>query len=89
VKRLVADSNTNIFDAIELAYKDPEVDTIYLLTDGEPTTGRLVAPEDILDEVLRWNRQRQIVIHCIGIGTDADLLKRLAQESGGTYKQVK
>jgi len=88
VKRLVAEHGTNIFDAIELAYKDPEVDTIYLLTDGEPTAGRLVAPEDILDEVLRWNRQRQVVIHCIGIGTDAELLKRLAQESGGTYKQV-
>jgi len=89
VKRLVAEGGTNIFDALELAYKDPEVDTIYLLTDGEPTAGRLIAPEDILDEVLRWNRQRQIVIHCVSIGTDAELLKRLAQESGGTYKQVK
>lgn len=89
VKRLVAQFGTNIFDALELAYQDPEVDTIYLLTDGEPTAGRLVVPDDILDEVLRWNRRRQIVIHCIGIGTDAELLKRLAQESGGTYKQVK
>ena len=42
-----------------------------------------------LDEVLRRNRQRQIVIHCIGIGTDAQLLKQLAKESGGIYKQVK
>jgi HEAT repeat protein len=89
VKRFVVEGGTNLFDAIELAYKDPEVDTIYLLTDGEPTTGRFVATEDILDEVLRWNRQRQIVIHCIAIGTDAELLKRLAQETGGTYKQVK
>ena len=89
VKRLVAEGSTNIFDALELAYKDPEVDTIYLLTDGQPTAGRFVSVEDILDEVLRWNRRRQIVIHGISIGTDADLLKRLAQESGGTYKQVK
>ncbi|HEX6813784.1 MAG TPA: VWA domain-containing protein [Planctomycetota bacterium] len=89
VNKLVAEGNTNIFDAVELAFQDPDVDTIYLLTDGQPTTGRLVAVEDILDEVLRWNRQRQIVLHCIGLGIDSDLLKRLAQESGGSYKYLR
>ncbi len=88
VKKLAAAAGTNIFDALELAFKDPDVDTIYLLTDGQPTAGRLVNTEDILDEVQRWNRQRQIVIHCISIGLDSDLLKRLAKESGGSYKYV-
>jgi hypothetical protein len=46
-------------------------------------------PEDIADEVLRWNRLRQIVIHTIGFGTDSALLKRLAEESGGVYTFVK
>ncbi|MFY9344906.1 MAG: VWA domain-containing protein, partial [Planctomycetota bacterium] len=81
-------AGTNIFDALEFAFADPKVDTIYLLTDGEPTMGRVQAPDEIAAEVRRWNRTRQIVIHCIGLGTDSELLKRLARESGGTYKFV-
>ncbi len=88
VKALAPGGGTNIFDALEKAFQDPGVDTIYLLTDGEPSAGRLVAVDDIVDEVRRWNRQRQIVIHCIGLGIDSQLLKRLAQESGGSYKYV-
>jgi hypothetical protein len=39
--------------------------------------------------VRRWNRTRQIVIHCISIGLDSDLLKRLAAMSGGEYRYVR
>ncbi len=80
---------TNIFDALERAFADPKVDTIYLLTDGQPSAGRVRATDDILDEVRRWNRTRQIVVHCIGLGIDSDLLKRLAKETGGSYKYVR
>lgn len=80
---------TNIFDALELAFADPKVDTIFLLTDGEPSVGKVVAPEAILEEVRRWNRTRQIVIHCIGLGIDSELLKRLAADTGGQYRCVK
>ena len=80
---------TNLFDALERAFADPDVDTIYLLSDGEPTNGRLVAPDEILDEVRRWNLQRQIVIHCIGLGIDSRLLRELAADSGGDYRVVR
>jgi hypothetical protein len=80
---------TNIFDALEKAFADPDVDTIYLLTDGQPTEGRVRTVDGILEEVRRWNRTRQIVIHCIGFGIDSELLKRLAADSGGTYKHVR
>lgn len=80
---------TNLFDALERAFADAEVDTIYLLSDGEPTNGRLVAPDEILDEVRRWNLQRQIVIHCIGLGTDSRLLRELAADSGGDHRVVR
>lgn len=80
---------TNIFDALEMAFRDPKVDTIYLLTDGQPTEGAVRDPTAIVEEVQRWNRLRQVVIHCIGLGIDSDLLKRLAATSGGSYKHVK
>ncbi len=87
--KLAIGTATNIFDALETAFVDPDVDTIYLLTDGEPTVGRFVDPDDIVDEVTRWNRQRQIVINCIGLGVDSQLLRRLAASSGGEYRHVK
>lgn len=88
-KALPLGRGTNIFDALEKAFEDPKVDTIYLLTDGQPSAGRVRTTEGILEEVKRWNRTRQIVIHCIGIGIDSDLLKRLAAENGGVYKYVR
>ena len=88
VKAIGLGQGTNIFDALEVAFADPEIDTIYLLTDGEPTAGKLIAPDDILEEVRRQNRSRQIVIHCIGLGIDSQLLAKLAAESGGVYKYV-
>ena len=81
--------STNIFDTLERAFADQDVDTIYLLTDGDPSAGRIKDVEGIAEEVRRWNRTRQIVIHCIGIGTDSPLLKRLAAENGGSYKFVR
>lgn len=89
VKKLRIGGGTNIYGALERAFMDPNVDTIYLLTDGEPSAGEVVLPDDIADEVRRWNRLRQIVIHTIGFGIDSALLKRLAEESGGIYTYVK
>lgn len=88
VKAIAPGGGTNIFDALEKAFQDPGVDTIYLLTDGEPSAGRLTGVDDIADEIRKQNRARQIVIHCIGLGIDSALLKRLAAESGGSYKYV-
>ena len=67
---------------------DPNVDTVYLLSDGEPSAGEVINAEDIADEILRWNRLRQIVIHTIGFGIDSQLLQRLADESGGIYRYI-
>ena len=76
---------TNIHDALELAFQDPEVDTVYLLTDGQPSAGRITDIDELADAVRRWNYSRQIVIHGIAVGQKSALLKRLAEESGGEY----
>lgn len=89
VDRMRLGGGTNIFDALERAFQDPTIDTIYLLTDGEPSSGKIVAADAIADEVRRWNRTRQVIIHCIGLGIDSALLKRLAKESGGEYRHVR
>jgi hypothetical protein len=52
-------------------------DTIFFLTDGKPTTGKIMDPAGILAAVATWNETRRIQIHCIGIG-DQD-----AEQGGG------
>jgi len=84
-KAAVGRGGTNIHDALELAFRDPDVDTIYLLSDGEPTVGKIVDVTELAAAVRRWNYTRQIVVHTISLGTDSKLLQQLAQDSGGQY----
>ena len=51
---------TNIFDTLELALKDQRLDTIYLLSDGEPTTGRFRDTDGICRELKAMNRERPV-----------------------------
>ena len=80
---------TNLYDGLEFAFDDPEVDTIYLLTDGQPSGGRFTDAADIVEQVRLMNRSRQIVIHCISIGQRSTLLQDLAALTGGAYKEVR
>ncbi len=98
-EKLEPQDATNIMDALEKAFDlagggkmqvdenyKGGVDTIFFMTDGTPTIGKSLDPKVIGDTVQKWNAVRKIRIHCIGIGKHAeDLLKRLADESGGTY----
>lgn len=87
VRQMRAGGGTNVHAALELAFRDPRVDTIYLLSDGAPSAGEIRDVQRLADEVRRWNRLRRIKIHGISIGTDSVLLRRLAEESGGRYQR--
>jgi len=76
---------TNLYDGVELALNHSDVDTIFLLSDGAPGTGKFTSTPDILRGVGRLNQTRRIAIHCISVGADSDLLKKLAAANGGKY----
>ncbi len=89
---------TNIYGALERAlelagagddgeWAEPEIDTIYLLTDGRATVGLTTDTDDILAFVRERNRTAGITIHTIGLSAahDTHLLRRLAEDNGGTY----
>jgi Mg-chelatase subunit ChlD len=63
------------------------IDTIYFLTDGRATVGLTTNTEEILSYVRERNRNSGIVVHTIGLSDahDAVLMRRLAEENGGTY----
>ena len=76
---------TNLYDGLEKSLMDGNVDTVMLLSDGAPGAGRYVATPDILRAVRRLNQTRRIAIHCVSLGRDSELLRRLARENGGKY----
>jgi hypothetical protein len=80
---------TNVFDALDKAFALKDVDTIYLLSDGQPVGGKIDDPLLLRDEIKAWNSTRRIPIHAISLGGDVALLRRLAEDSGGVFRLVK
>jgi len=88
---------TNTFGALEWAlgmagrgtkdkHYEVAVDTIFFLSDGRPTHGRFVDPDDILREVKEANDLRKVVIHTIAIGEfQKSFMERLARENSGVF----
>jgi len=62
------------------------LDTIFFLSDGRPSHGDFVDPDDILREVRLANELRKVVIHTIAIGEfQKEFMRQLAEESGGVF----
>jgi Ca-activated chloride channel family protein len=93
VAYLNATGHTATYDAIDAAFRF-DVEAVYFLTDGEPTTGKFVAPRDILEAVSQGNRRRRISIYAVGVGPGAagspldTFLKMLAEQNFGLYRRV-
>lgn len=85
VEHLGSRGGTNIYDALAFAMGDPSVDTIFLLTDGEPSAGTVTDLGLIRQHIADWNRTRHVKIHCIAVGSDFPLLEWIAQDANGTY----
>ncbi|MFH1226286.1 MAG: hypothetical protein V1701_00105 [Planctomycetota bacterium] len=74
-------------------------DTVFLLTDGQPTVGKILLPDDIINSVRRLNDLRRIKINTIAVGASdsADenttdqllvniyLMRRIAEVTGGSF----
>ncbi|MDA1221339.1 MAG: HEAT repeat domain-containing protein [Planctomycetota bacterium] len=89
VAALKPTGGTNVHDAMARAFAEPDVDTIYLLSDGSPSAGPIVDPDQLATEIARWNRSRRIRIHCVSIGAESPMLERIATESGGEYAMTR
>lgn len=96
---LPAEGGTNTWDSLELAFqiagassdkkRDQGADTIFFVSDGQPSVGRLTDPNEILVELARLNRTRRVRINTITIGSegsgiDPEFLKRMADENFGS-----
>jgi hypothetical protein len=67
------------------AIKSP-LDTVYFLSDGRPSVGKLIETNEILAEVRKHNEIFRMVLHCIAIGDfTKEFMKQLAEENGGVF----
>jgi HEAT repeat protein len=85
VARLTPGGATNLYDSLRLAFEDEDVDTIFVLSDGEPTAGEVTDVGKIREDVRAWNEHRGIEINTIGIGGRLDILQWLSEDSGGKH----
>lgn len=67
------------------AIKSP-LDTVYFLSDGRPSVGKIVETNEILKEVRRHNEVFRMVIHAVAIGEfQKEFLAQLAAQNGGVF----
>jgi Mg-chelatase subunit ChlD len=67
------------------------LEAVYLLTDGRPTEGPVIAPPAIVNDILHRNRFRHLNFNTIGVsvrGATEEFLKALADESGGEFRAL-
>ena len=80
-------SGTPIYQAMEktmqlLKDKDLEFDSVYLLTDGEPTD--VIQKQPYVD-MIKKELPKHVKIHTISIGHESDLLREIAKRGRGNY----
>jgi hypothetical protein len=93
------DLGTNIHAGMKAAFEiaglgsrdsgyQSEIDTIFFMTDGQPTVGEVTDALELRRLIREWNRLSRIRIHCIGVGKDPNiaLLYGIAEDSGGQFQ---
>ncbi|NRA95289.1 MAG: VWA domain-containing protein [Planctomycetes bacterium] len=96
VRALSPSGNTNIHDGLSRAFhperkpsksdvvKGP--DTLFLLTDGNPSTGTYTSRIELRDAVLQWNLGRMIRINSVNVGaSQSRWLQQLATATDGRF----
>jgi len=93
-----AGGGTNIYGALKTAFNVPNVEMIYFLTDGMPTSGDVTDVDGILNEVENWNSNKHVVVNATAFlmgnygGDDKDgsrkLMERLSKITNGTYRAI-
>jgi len=89
-----ARGGTNLHDALEKALSlvgssesgnliEDGVDTIFVLSDGQPTEGKVTDPEALVRGFTRRNRWLRATVNAVAVGDSEKVLRTLAESNGG------
>jgi hypothetical protein len=86
---LLPELHTACYDALEAGLlADPNLEAMYFLSDGEPTSGKIVEPMRIVAAITQLNQFQQTSIYTLGIdarGIHEEFLKQLAANNFGEF----
>lgn len=87
--RLQPELKTACYDALAQGLdQHGELEAIYFLSDGEPTSGAIVSPPAIVEAITLQNRLKFVSIYTLGIdarGVHREFLKNLAARNHGEF----
>ncbi len=81
-------TRSNLYDTLAVALEDPELDTVYFLSEGGPNEGRWVDRERFMRHLARLNVYQRVQVHTLQVTNDragAAFLERLAAVTGGSF----
>ncbi len=91
-RQLYRSNLTNTYGALRTALKiDDNTEAIYLISDGEPTSGTIREPSEIVADITNRNSFRYIAINTIGValmGRAQRFMQELAEQNGGEYRDT-
>ena len=79
----------DVWQVLEKAIQDPTLDTIYLLSSGEPDMGLYVHWNRLTDYLADLNRFQKVVIHTVAYSDNnwfKQQLERIAEVTGGKFQ---
>jgi hypothetical protein len=79
----------DIWAALEHVLDDPEIDTAYLLSSGEPDVGLYVHWNRVTQHLRERNRFRKLVVHSIAYSDNQwyrDQLEKISTATGGEFR---
>jgi len=87
---------TKPWDAIQAAFNDEEVDTLYLLSDGQPNRDRLGGSWSSYDynPTAKYyadqneNRNISLKVNTTSLGLDSPWMEKLSELTNGEYNQI-
>lgn len=84
VASMSAAGGTPMAEALQLGFQVPDVRTLFVVSDGRPTTGEVLR---LVKQLQELRQGRRTVINTVGIGLDQDsaLLCQLALDNEGIY----
>jgi hypothetical protein len=79
----------DIWQALETVLDDPSIDTVFLLSSGEPEIGRYVHWNRVTWHLTELNRFRAVVVHAIAYSDSQwyrEQLQKIAEVTGGEFR---